>query len=42
MSWNAKLIATELTPNKPMISPQPKAGKAITEAIELPAAQVRV
>jgi len=42
MSWNAKLIATEPSPHKPMISPGPKAGNAITQAIELPAAQVRV
>ena len=42
MSWKAKLIATEPSPNKLMISPGRKAGNAITQAIELPAAQVRV
>lgn len=41
MSWKAKLTATEPNPNKPMMSPGRKAGKAITQAIELPAAQVR-
>lgn len=41
MSSQAKLTATEPNPNKPRISPGRKAGKAIVQAIELPAAQVR-
>ena len=42
MSGNGKLIATEPSPHKPMISPGRQAGNAIAQAIELPAAKVRV
>lgn len=41
MSWKAKLTATEPNPNKPMMSPGRKAGKAIVQARELPMTHVR-
>ncbi|MEG4593099.1 hypothetical protein QUB00_14985 [Microcoleus sp. F8_C2] len=42
MSGNAKLIATEPSPNQLMIFAGRQAENPIARAIELPAAQVRV
>ncbi len=42
MSWNAKLIPTEQSPNQLMISAGRKAGNAIKQALKLSADPVRV